>query len=65
MTSTTFEQMMKIMNIFYRSIIQRRGKIAVHCHAGRGRTLMAINSWLVFNDRMTAEQTIDLAILKR
>lgn len=62
MTSTTFEQMMKIMNIFDRSIIQKRGRIAVHCHAGRGRTLMAIGSWLIFNDRMTAQKTIDLAI---
>jgi len=65
MTATTFEQMMKIMNVFARSIVQKRGKISVHCHAGRGRTLMAICSWLIYHDRMTAEQTINLSIEKR
>lgn len=54
--------MMKIMNIFERSIIKNKGKISVHCHAGRGRTLMAICAWLIYYNRMTAEQTIHLAV---
>ena len=57
--------MIKILNIFHKSIVQRKGKISVHCHAGRGRTLMAICSWLIYYDRMTAEHTIQLAVEKR
>ena len=65
MMATSFEQMMKIMNIFDRSIVSKKGKISVHCHAGRGRTLMAINAWLIYYNRMTAEYTIQLAVEKR
>lgn len=57
--------MMRIMNIFYMSIVESGGKISVHCHAGRGRTLLVICSWLIYHDRMTAKATIDLAVLKR
>lgn len=53
--------MMRIMNIFSMSL-KDEGRIAVHCHAGRGRTLLVICSWLIYNDHMTAQQTIDLAI---
>jgi protein-tyrosine phosphatase len=45
---------MKIMNIFDKSINKNNGKISVHCHAGRGRTLMAIGAWLIYFDRMSA-----------
>lgn len=65
MTATTFEHMMRMMNIFYTSIVQDKGRISVHCHAGRGRTLLVICSWLIYNDRMTAKETIDLAVEKR
>jgi len=61
MTATTFEHMMRIMNIFSMSL-KDEGRIAVHCHAGRGRTLLVICSWLIYNDHMTAQQTIDLAV---
>ena len=64
MTSTTFEHMMRIMNIFEQSL-RNGGRISVHCHAGLGRTLLVICSWLIYHDRMTAQQTIDLAIEKR
>jgi len=40
------------MNIFYMSIVRDHGKISVHCHAGRGRTLLVICSWLIYYDRM-------------
>jgi len=62
MTATTFEHMMRIMNIFYMSIVKNKGKISVHCHAGRGRTLLVICSWLIYYDRMSAKATIDLAV---
>lgn len=65
MTATTFEHMMRMMNIFHNSLTQDKGKISVHCHAGRGRTLLVINSWLIYNDRMGAKETIDLAVEKR
>lgn len=50
--------MMKIMNIFNLTINIKSGKIAVHCHAGRGRTLLVICSWLIYHDRMAAKKTI-------
>ena len=65
MTATTFEHMMRIMNIFYMSIVQDEGKISVHCHAGRGRTLLVICSWLIYYDRIPAQQTIDMAVERR
>lgn len=64
MTATTFEHMMKIMNLFDMSLADG-GKISVHCHAGRGRTLLVICSWLIYWDRMSAQATIDLAVAKR
>lgn len=64
MTSTTFEHMMRIMNLFDMTM-QEGGRISVHCHAGRGRTLLVICSWLIYNDRMAAAETIKLATEKR
>lgn len=64
MTATTFEHMMKIMNLFDLTISEG-GKISVHCHAGRGRTLLVICSWLIYYDRMPAKTTIALAVEKR
>ena len=29
-------------------------KIAVHCHAGRGRTAVVICGWLIYHEQMTA-----------
>lgn len=65
MTATTFDHMMRIMNIFYASIVRDQGKIAVHCHAGRGRTLLVICSWLIYHDRWPAKTTIDVAVERR
>jgi protein tyrosine phosphatase domain-containing protein 1 len=56
--------MMKIMNLFDLTISEG-GKISVHCHAGRGRTLLVICSWLIYHDRMPAQETIALAVAKR
>jgi protein tyrosine phosphatase domain-containing protein 1 len=65
MTATTFEHMMRIMDVFYVAIVKEKGKIAVHCHAGRGRTLLVICSWLVYYLRMSARASIELAGSKR
>jgi protein tyrosine phosphatase domain-containing protein 1 len=35
-------------------------KIAVHCHAGTGRTGVAIAAWLVYGERMKAVDAIKL-----
>ena len=64
MTSTTFEHMMRIMNIFDMSL-REGGKISVHCHAGRGRTLLVICSWLIYHDRMPVEEVVKLAKERR
>jgi len=64
MTSTTFEHMMKIMNIFD-STFKNGLKMSVHCHAGRGRTLLVICSWLIYGNRMKAVDTIKLSHEKR
>lgn len=60
MGCTSFEHMMRIMNIFDMSLSDG-GCISVHCHAGRGRTLLVICSWLIYNDRIPALEAIKLA----
>ena len=61
MTATTCEYMMKIMDTFDITF-QKGERIAVHCHAGRGRTLMAICGWLIFSGQYSAKRSIELAI---
>ena len=41
------------------------GRIAVHCHAGYGRTGVAIAGYLAFNSNKTAIQIIDFMRRKR
>lgn len=36
------------------------GKVAVHCHAGTGRTCLAIACYLVYNENMTSKSAIAL-----
>lgn len=64
MSPTSNEYMMKLINIFALTF-DTGGKILVHCHAGRGRTMIAICAWLIFAENYTAEQAIELAIEKR
>lgn len=60
MTSeTTFENLLKICSAF--DITVKGGqKVAVHCHAGTGRTGVGCVSWLIFGERMPADDAIKL-----
>ena len=35
--------------------INQGGNIAVHCHAGTGRTGLAIGAYLIYTEKYTAE----------
>lgn len=40
-------------------------KVAVHCHAGRGRTGLIIAAWLIFHDNMSAKDAVKHIRLRR
>jgi len=49
--------MIKIMDILSFSL-QNGQKVAVHCHAGRGRTLLVIGSWMIYHQKVSAKDVI-------
>ncbi|XP_062955979.1 protein tyrosine phosphatase domain-containing protein 1 isoform X2 [Cynocephalus volans] len=57
---TTLLDMVKVM-----TFALQEGKVAVHCHAGLGRTGVLIACYLVFATRMTADQAIIFVRAKR
>ncbi|XP_066529091.1 protein tyrosine phosphatase domain-containing protein 1, partial [Hoplias malabaricus] len=57
---TTILDMVKVM-----SFAIQEGKMAVHCHAGLGRTGVLLACFLVFTSRMTADQAILFVRAKR
>ncbi|XP_017553741.1 protein tyrosine phosphatase domain-containing protein 1 [Pygocentrus nattereri] len=57
---TTVLDMVKVM-----CFAIQEGKMAVHCHAGLGRTGVLLACFLVFTSRMTAEQAILFVRSKR
>ncbi|XP_030633339.1 protein tyrosine phosphatase domain-containing protein 1 [Chanos chanos] len=57
---TTILDMVKVM-----SFAVQEGKMAVHCHAGLGRTGVLIACYLVFTSRMSADQAILFVRAKR
>ncbi|XP_067287585.1 protein tyrosine phosphatase domain-containing protein 1 isoform X2 [Pseudorasbora parva] len=57
---TTILDMVKVM-----SFAMQEGKMAVHCHAGLGRTGVLIACFLVFTSRMSADQAILFVRAKR
>ncbi|XP_012693979.1 protein tyrosine phosphatase domain-containing protein 1 isoform X2 [Clupea harengus] len=57
---TTILDMVKVM-----SFAIQEGKMAIHCHAGLGRTGVLLACYLVFNSRMSADQAILFVRAKR
>ncbi|XP_006902631.1 PREDICTED: LOW QUALITY PROTEIN: protein tyrosine phosphatase domain-containing protein 1-like [Elephantulus edwardii] len=57
---TTVLDMVKVM-----TFALQEGRVAVHCHAGLGRTGVLIACYLVFATRMTADQAIVFVRAKR
>ncbi|XP_022538184.2 protein tyrosine phosphatase domain-containing protein 1 [Astyanax mexicanus] len=57
---TTILDMVKVM-----SFAMQEGKMAVHCHAGLGRTGVLLACYLVFTSRMSADQAILFIRAKR
>ncbi|CAF1073880.1 unnamed protein product [Adineta steineri] len=57
------ETVLDIMKVM--SFAMKQGKIAVHCHAGLGRTGFVICSYLVHEYRMTAHEAIHYIRAKR
>ncbi|XP_028855168.1 protein tyrosine phosphatase domain-containing protein 1 isoform X2 [Denticeps clupeoides] len=57
---TTILDMVKVM-----SFAIQEGKMAIHCHAGLGRTGVLLACYLVFTSRMSADQAILFVRAKR
>uniref|UniRef100_A0A6I8PC39 Protein tyrosine phosphatase domain-containing protein 1 n=1 Tax=Ornithorhynchus anatinus TaxID=9258 RepID=A0A6I8PC39_ORNAN len=57
---TTILDMVKVM-----TFALQEGRLAIHCHAGLGRTGVLIACYLVFATRMTADQAIIFVRAKR
>ncbi|GAA6225416.1 protein tyrosine phosphatase domain-containing protein 1 [Lates japonicus] len=57
---TTILDMVKVM-----SFAVQEGKMAIHCHAGLGRTGVLLACYLVFTSRMNADQAILFVRAKR
>ena len=64
MSNTDYSNILKILSMI-EFTYQNDGKIAVHCHAGKGRTAVVVCAWLIYNDRMDASDAIKLFKSKR
>ncbi|KAL3308909.1 hypothetical protein Ciccas_012550 [Cichlidogyrus casuarinus] len=57
------EDILEILHIF--KFACKQGKVAVHCHAGLGRTGSLIACYLIFDERITGQEAIQLVRAKR
>jgi len=64
MTATGTDVILKILKQMSFSLMNGN-KIAIHCHAGRGRTGLIIAAWLIYHDHMTAKEAIKHVRSKR
>ena len=62
--TTNFNVLIKVLKSLD-FLLQTGKKVAVHCHAGIGRTGLVIACYLVFSLNLTGQQAIDLFKLKR
>eukprot|EP01017_Pseudomicrothorax_dubius_P047948 TRINITY_DN8655_c0_g1_i1.p1 TRINITY_DN8655_c0_g1~~TRINITY_DN8655_c0_g1_i1.p1 ORF type:complete len:436 (+),score=90.54 TRINITY_DN8655_c0_g1_i1:242-1549(+) len=61
---TSLETLLRICHVMH-SYLKQRKRIAVHCHAGRGRTAIGICGYLILYGKKTAEETIAMFQSKR
>jgi hypothetical protein len=64
MTTTSVDAILKVLRQMALSFKDGK-KVAVHCHAGRGRTGMIIAAWLIFAENYSAKDAIALFRSKR
>jgi len=57
MTATSTDVVLKILKQMSFSLTNGN-KVAVHCHAGRGRTGLIIAAWMIYNDGVSAKDAI-------
>eukprot|EP01015_Nassula_variabilis_P012096 TRINITY_DN19807_c0_g1_i1.p1 TRINITY_DN19807_c0_g1~~TRINITY_DN19807_c0_g1_i1.p1 ORF type:complete len:214 (-),score=30.48 TRINITY_DN19807_c0_g1_i1:38-679(-) len=51
---TNYEFLLKLIDLVHFALTTG-DKVAVHCHAGRGRTAILICAWLIYDQRMSAD----------
>jgi len=64
MTAPGTDVILKILKQMSFSLMNGN-KIAIHCHAGRGRTGLIIAAWLIYHNNMTAKEAIKHVRSKR
>lgn len=65
MTAPDLGQMLNIVQVMHFSLTETSSKIAVHCHAGLGRTGLAICCYLLYSNQMGAEEALKLVRSRR
>jgi Dual specificity phosphatase, catalytic domain len=65
MGTPSVDYMLKIVQVMSFTIFERKQKVAVHCHAGYGRTGITIGAWLVYAFGVTADEAIQIVRSRR
>ena len=45
--------------------LKQKQKVSIHCHAGKGRTKMAICAWLIYKENKDHEEALEIFKSKR